>query len=199
MGTSARLRHLPGVCGLDEAGRGPLAGPVFAAAVVLPKGFRCAGLNDSKQLTAAQRELMAAKIKKRAFWGVAYCDHHEVDRLNILWASMEAMKRALSQLEQPPARILVDGNKLPPGLVAEAIVDGDATFACIAAASIIAKTERDEFMRQMCRLYPEYGFSRHFGYSTPEHYAAIRDHGPCPIHRMTFAPLRKLAQPPLKD
>jgi ribonuclease HII len=189
-----RLKHLPGVCGLDEAGRGPLAGPVFAAAVVLPKGFRYGGLNDSKQLNPDQREQLAARIKKHAIWAVASCDHEEVDRLNILWASMEAMKRALEKLPEQPERVLVDGNKLPPGLEAEAIVDGDAKYACIAAASIIAKTERDRFMREMCLMYPEYGFGRHFGYSTPEHYAAIREHGPCPIHRRSFSPFKNPEQ-----
>jgi ribonuclease HII len=191
-GKRTRLKHLPGVAGLDEAGRGPLAGPVFAAAVVLPKGFRCAGLNDSKQLTAEQREEFAAKIKRHAVWAVASCDHEEIDRLNILWASMEAMRRALDKLALLPDRILVDGNKLPPSLVgkAEAIIDGDAKYACIAAASVIAKTERDRYMREMCLLYPQYGFERHFGYSTPEHFAAIREHGPCPIHRRTFSPFR---------
>ncbi|MFY9235130.1 MAG: ribonuclease HII [Fimbriimonadaceae bacterium] len=187
-----RLKHLPGVCGVDEAGRGPLAGPVFAAAVILPKGFRIKGLNDSKQLTQEKREELAARIKEGAIWTFASCDHLEVDKLNILWASMEAMQRAILKLPCTPESILIDGNKLPPGATEayEAIIDGDAKFACIAAASIIAKTERDRFMREMCLIYPQYGFGRHFGYSTPEHYAAIREHGPCPIHRRTFSPFR---------
>jgi ribonuclease HII len=191
-----RLKHLPGVAGVDEAGRGPLAGPVFAAAVILPKGFRYGGLNDSKQLSPDDREALAARIKKHALWAYDYADHHEVDKLNILWATMEAMKRALAKLGVVPERVLVDGNKLPREFpyAGEAVVDGDAKFACIAAASIIAKTERDRYMREMCLLYPEYGFGRHFGYSTPEHFRAIQEHGPCPIHRRTFSPFKEPEQ-----
>lgn len=192
-----RLKHFPGVCGVDEAGRGPLAGPVFAAAVILPKGFRYGGLNDSKQLTPDERDKLAIRIKRSAIWTFAHCDHHEVDRLNILWASMEAMKRSLLKLPYAPHRILIDGNKLPPCFdwPMEAIVDGDAKFACIAAASIIAKTERDRFMREMGGVYPGYGFERHFGYSTPEHFAAIRNLGPCDIHRRSFSPFKEPEQP----
>lgn len=192
-----RLKHLPGIAGVDEAGRGPLAGPVFAAAVILPKGFHYKGLNDSKQLDAKRREELAKRIKKNAIWAVTYADVEEIDRLNILWASMEAMRRAIAGLGVIPPKVLIDGNKLPPelGCEAEAIVDGDAKFACIAAASIIAKTERDRYMRELCPKYPEYGFSKHFGYSTPEHKSALREFGPCEVHRRSFWPWRELQQP----
>jgi ribonuclease HII len=192
-----RLKHIPGVAGLDEAGRGPLAGPVFAAAVILPKGFHYKGLNDSKQLDPKRREELAIRIKKTAIWAVTFADVEEIDRLNILWASMAAMGRALDMLNTIPERVLVDGNKLPKNLQypAEAVIDGDAKFACIAAASILAKTERDRYMRELSSKYPEYGFGKHFGYSTPAHKAALREHGPCEIHRRSFWPCRLLEQP----
>jgi ribonuclease HII len=182
---------------VDEAGRGPLAGPVFAAAVVLPPGFRCKGLNDSKQLTPEEREELALQIKRKALWSVTYADVEEIDRLNILWATMAAMTRALLALPEKPEKALIDGNRLPRELVvpSEAIVDGDARVACIAAASILAKTERDRHMRELGKLYPQYGFERHFGYSTPEHFEAIREHGPCPIHRLSFSPFKEPPQP----
>ena len=188
-----RLKHLPGVAGLDEAGRGPLAGPVFAAAVILPKGFHYTGLNDSKQLVPRRREELAIRIKKNAIWAVSYAEVDEIDRINILWASLAAMCRALRALSIQPERALVDGNKLPLDLPcpAEAIVDGDAKYACIAAASILAKTERDRYMREICTKYPEYGFGKHFGYSTPEHKAALKEFGPCEIHRRSFWPCRE--------
>ncbi|HEY3781436.1 MAG TPA: ribonuclease HII [Fimbriimonadaceae bacterium] len=194
-----RLKHLPGVAGLDEAGRGPLAGPVFAAAVILPKGFHYKGLNDSKQLDAKRREELAIRIKRSAIWAVTFADVEEIDRLNILWASMAAMARALSQLSVRPEQALVDGNKLPKDLPCEAkaIVDGDAKYACIAAASILAKTARDKYMKELCPQYPEYGFSQHFGYSTPQHKRALAEFGPCEIHRKTFWPCRLSLQPEL--
>ena len=194
-----RLKHLPGVAGVDEAGRGPLAGPVFAAAVILPKGFRYKGLNDSKQLDPPTREKLALRIKQHAIWAVAYADVEEIDRLNILWASLEAMVRALNSLSVVPPRVLVDGNKLPRTpfpCEAKTVIDGDAKYACIAAASIIAKTERDKYMREICPRYPEYGFGKHFGYSTPEHKAALREHGPCEIHRKSFWPWREILDAP---
>jgi ribonuclease HII len=192
-----RLKHVPEVAGLDEAGRGPLAGPVFAAAVILPKGFHYKGLNDSKQLDPKRREELAIRIKAKAIWAVTYADVEEIDRLNILWASMAAMCRALNMLSVKPERALVDGNKLPRDMPcpAEAVVDGDAKFACIAAASILAKTERDKFMRELCPRYPGYGFGKHFGYSTPEHKAALLELGPTDIHRRSFWPCRELQQP----
>jgi len=188
-----RLLSAPGIAGLDEAGRGPLAGPVFAAAVILPRGFRIKGLNDSKLLDPKTREELAIRIKESAVWAVAWAEVDEIDRINILWASMAAMCRALRALPETPPSALVDGNVMPPGLPcpAEMVVGGDGKYACIAAASILAKTERDRVMREMGVQYPEYGFDRHFGYSTPEHKAALREHGPCPIHRRSFAPCRE--------
>jgi ribonuclease HII len=191
-----RLKHHPGAAGVDEAGRGPLAGPVFAAAVILPPNFRCPGLNDSKQVDPEKREELAERIKAKAIWSVASADVEEIDRLNILWASMEAMRRALLGLPEAPPLAYIDGNRLPPNLhvFAEPIVDGDAKLACIAAASILAKTERDRHMRELCRQYPQYGFGKHFGYSTPEHLAALKEHGPCPLHRRSFARCREAEQ-----
>jgi ribonuclease HII len=187
-----KLRNHPGAAGLDEAGRGPLAGPVVAAAVVLPKRFDITGINDSKKLTATQREEVALRIKEKAQWAVVALDHLEVDRLNILWASMEAMQRALAQLDVQPERVFVDGHIVPRGLEAraQAVVKGDAKIACIAAASILAKVERDRMMTELAEQYPHYGFDRHFGYSTPEHLEALRQHGPCAIHRRSFAPIQ---------
>jgi len=192
-----RLKHLPGVAGLDEAGRGPLAGPVFAAAVILPKGFHYKGLNDSKQLDPKRREELAIRIKEKAIWAISYAEVEEIDRLNILWASMAAMCRALKMLSVQPERALVDGNKLPHDMPceAQAIVDGDAKYACIAAASILAKTARDHYMRELAPKYPEYGFGKHYGYSTPEHKKAIEAHGICDIHRRSFWPGKLYAQP----
>jgi ribonuclease HII len=187
-----RLRRTPGIAGLDEAGRGPLAGPVFAAAVILPEKYRIKGLNDSKQVDAKARDEIAAEIKNCAIWAVAYAEVDEIDRINILWASMAAMCRALRALSTVPPKALIDGNQLPKDMPcpAEAVVGGDGKYACIAAASILAKTERDRFMRELGQTYPEYGFDRHFGYSTPAHKAALLEHGPCPIHRRSFAPCR---------
>jgi ribonuclease HII len=186
--------HLPGVAGVDEAGRGPLAGPVVAAAVVLPKGFRVGGIDDSKKLAPEEREWLAAKIKEKAPYRIAVGDLEAIARLNILHATLAAMAEAVAGLEAEFEKVLIDGDKVPLPLAgrAEAVVEGDAKFACIAAASILAKTERDRIMREYGALYPEYGFERHFGYATPEHYAAIERYGPCPIHRLTFRPF---AQP----
>ncbi len=184
-----RLKHYPDVAGLDEAGRGPLAGPVVAAAVILPKGFRCAGIDDSKKLDAKRREEMEQRIRAKAIFAVAIADVDEIDRINILWASMAAMRRAYEQLECEAA-IFVDGHIIPPGLIGTAVIDGDAKIACIAAASILAKTERDRIMTRYALEYPGYGFERHFGYSTPEHFRALEKFGPCAIHRRSFAPCR---------
>ena len=193
-----RLRHHPGVAGLDEAGRGPLAGPVVAAAVILPKGFDLEGLDDSKKLTALKREELAIRIKEKAAWAVSIVCHEEVDRLNILWASMEGMCRALDSLPIRPERALVDGNTMPPNprfpCRIETVIDGDAKYACIAAASIIAKTTRDELMRGYGSVYPGYGFESHFGYAAPEHREALRRLGPCPIHRRSFYPVQEAMQ-----
>jgi ribonuclease HII len=194
-----RLKHVIGAVGLDEAGRGPLAGPVVAAAVILPRGFRITGINDSKKLTREQREDAAARIRDRAIWAVALCTHDEIDRLNILEASMEAMRRALAQISEPYDKILIDGNRVPFGLDGEAVIKGDGKYACIAAASILAKTVRDALMAEMALTHPNYGFERHFGYPTPDHFEALRAHGPCAIHRRSFAPVRESEQGSLFD
>jgi ribonuclease HII len=193
------LTHLPGVIGVDEAGRGPLAGPVVVAAVVLPKGFRIKGIDDSKKLLPETRERLAAYIKENAAaYQVVIGDLESIERLNILHATLAAMAEAVSLLGFEGDRILIDGDKVPPPLrgKAEAVVEGDGKFACIAAASILAKTERDRMMKEMAPLYPEYGFERHFGYATPEHLEAIRQYGPCPIHRMTFSPFAEMRNQP---
>jgi ribonuclease HII len=190
-----KLIHLPGVAGADEAGRGPLAGPVVVAAVVLPKGFHVAGIDDSKRLTPEQRERQAERIKAEAEWCVEVVEVEEIDRYNILWASMLGMARALERLSF--TRALVDGNCLPrTALPVEAVVKGDGKYACIAAASIVAKTTRDALMRDLAREYPEYGFDSHFGYSTPEHISALERHGPCPLHRRSFARISDLVNQP---
>jgi ribonuclease HII len=185
------LQHIPGAAGLDEAGRGPLAGPVVAAAVILPQDFDVRGLNDSKLLDSASREEQEVRIKARSQWSVCFVDPEEIDRINILWASMAAMERAYGSLPQSAPRALVDGNRVPKSMLgfAEAIIKGDAKVACIAAASILAKTARDRYMREIAASYPQYGFEHHFGYSTPEHFAALEAHGPCPLHRRSFAPI----------
>lgn len=194
--------------GVDEAGRGPLAGPVVAAAVVLDPGHALTGINDSKKLSARARERLAPEIQRHALtWAVAEADGEEIDRLNILHATMAAMRRAigavmatLEQRGQVAELILVDGNRLPPGLPwpARAVVGGDAQEVAIAAASILAKTHRDALMCQLDLAYPHYGFARHMGYPTAAHLAALRTHGPCPAHRRSFGPVAQcLAQVPL--
>lgn len=190
------LRHTPGIAGVDEAGRGPLAGPVVAAAAVLPEGFRPAGLNDSKKLSAADRSRLERAIRQKAHFSISFVDVAEIDRINILRASLLAMEQAVRALDRPLESILVDGNMLPARLPcpARAVIDGDAKYACIAAASVLAKTARDAYMRGMAAEYPAYGFDRHFGYATPEHLEALRTHGPCPIHRRSFAPCREEPQ-----
>lgn len=187
------LLLVPGrVCGVDEAGRGPLAGPVVAAAVILDGDRPIPGLNDSKQLSAARREALAPLIRERALaWAVAEASVEEVDRLNIYHASHLAMCRAVAALGVAPELALVDGNRLPRDLPCpgRAEVKGDARFAAIAAASILAKTARDAQMQALARVYPQYGFERHMGYPTPAHLAALQAHGPCPIHRRSFGPV----------
>jgi ribonuclease HII len=185
--------------GVDEAGRGPLAGPVVVAAVCLPKGFDCSGLNDSKQMSPEQREEQAASIKSRAKYAIVEVDPEEIDRLNILWATMAGMERAVAELDLD-APVYIDGNRLPLGLMAaHAVIKGDSKIACIAAASILAKTHRDALMRGYGGTFPGYGFESHFGYPTPEHFAALRELGPCPIHRRSFRPVREAEQPLLFD
>lgn len=182
------------VCGIDEAGRGPLAGSVVAAAVILDPARPIAGLNDSKKLSAAKREALAPEIREKALaWCVAEASVAEIDRLNILHATMLAMQRAVAGLAVVPLRALVDGNRCPKLAVsAEAVVKGDGKVACIAAASILAKTARDEAMLDLHRQYPQYGFDRHMGYPTADHLERLRQHGPSPIHRRSFGPVKLL-------
>lgn len=182
--------------GVDEAGRGPLAGPVAAAAVILDPARPINGLRDSKQLSAAQRETLAAEIRGRSLaWAVAWADHEEIDRLNILQASLLAMARAVAALTPQPARVLVDGNHLPAmPMPVTAVVKGDATVPAISAASILAKVERDAAMCRLDVLYPEYGFAVHKGYPTGAHLAALEQHGACSVHRKTFRPVWRCLQ-----
>ncbi|WP_018085609.1 ribonuclease HII [Desulfurispora thermophila] len=177
------------IAGVDEAGRGPLAGPVVAAAVILPPGYRLPGLKDSKQLTSRQRQALAAAIQQQALaWNVALATVGEIDQLNILQASLLAMRRAVQGLKIAPQHVLVDGRFTVPGLdlPQTAIVRGDALSACIAAASVLAKVYRDDLMQALHQLYPQYGFDRHKGYPTAAHRAALNRHGPSPVHRRTF-------------
>jgi len=182
------------VCGVDEAGRGPLAGPVYAAAVILGPGRRIVGLADSKALTPGQREELSLEIRARATgWAVASATVEEIDKLNILQASLLAMRRAVEQLAPSPNRVLVDGVHKPQvGCPVRAIVRGDATVDAISAASILAKVARDAVMVALHQDHPQYGFDRHKGYSTAEHLAALRVHGISPVHRRSFEPVRVL-------
>ena len=187
----AGLIHLPGVAGCDEAGRGPLAGPVVCAAVTLPKGFDIRGLGDSKKLNFAQRAVAENRIKNEADWAISIVEHSEIDKINILEASLLGMTRALEDLAQRPELALIDGNQLPKKAPCrcEAQVKGDAAYACIAAASILAKNARDRIMIDLHDRYPVYGFSKNFGYPTPDHLTALRIHGACPFHRLSYAPV----------
>lgn len=184
------------VCGVDEAGRGPLAGPVCAAAVILDSARPIAGLKDSKKLTEAARERLAEAIRAQALaWSVAWASEEEIDRLNILQASLLAMSRAVAGLEPAATRALIDGNRCPHlAIPARAIVKGDALEPCISAASILAKTARDQEMRRLAAIYPVYGFDRHAGYPTPEHLAALELHGPSRAHRRSFGPVKRMLQ-----
>lgn len=180
------------ICGVDEAGRGPLAGPVCAAAVILPPHLEIPGLNDSKKLTDKRRRELYPLIKEKALaYGIAFADHNEIDEINILQATYLAMERALAQLSIKPDIALIDGNRAKDfGLPVQTVVHGDSLSANIAAASILAKVTRDDVMLQMAESYPQYGFAVHKGYGTKAHYEALAQYGPCPIHRMTF--LKKL-------
>ena len=180
------------ICGVDEAGRGPLAGDVYAAAVVLGEDHGIVGLDDSKKLSEKRREALFDEIQeKAAAFCIATASVAEIEQLNILNAAMLAMQRAIEGLQIQPAYVLVDGNKYPPiSLAGETVVKGDATSASIAAASILAKVARDRYMLAQAELYPEYGFEKHKGYGTAEHRAALRQFGMCPIHRPSF--LRKI-------
>jgi ribonuclease HII len=175
------------VAGLDEAGRGPLAGPVTAAAVILPYGFRLRRLNDSKKLSPGVREKLARSIREEAVdWAVGWAGQEEIEAVNILEAAKRAMTRALDGLSHTPDYVLLDALTLPGVRRQEGIVGGDALCACISAASVLAKTARDRYMEDLDREFPLYGFGKHKGYGTREHVAAIRKYGPCPAHRMSF-------------
>ena len=184
------------VCGVDEAGRGPLAGPVFAAAVILDPAHPIAGLRDSKKLTAARREALALEIRKHALsWAIAECSEAEIDNINILQASLLAMRRAITGLHLRPTLALIDGNHAPViDLRCEAIIQGDDRVADISAASILAKTARDAALLQLHADYPHYAFDQHKGYPTALHLERLRLHGVSPVHRRTYAPVRKLIE-----
>ena len=176
------------ICGVDEAGRGPLAGPVCAAAVILPRGLEIPGLNDSKKLSDKRRRELMPVIKEQALaYGIAFASHEEIDQINILQATFLAMERALAQLNIRPDLALIDGNRQKDfGINVETVVKGDSRSANIAAASVLAKVTRDDYMEAMALEYPGYGFEIHKGYGTKAHYEALRNLGPSPIHRMTF-------------
>lgn len=182
------------IAGIDEAGRGPLAGPVYAAAVILNPNDPISGLDDSKKLSAKKREKLFSEIKAKALaYAIARAEHSEIDTLNILQATLVAMQRAILALKITPEHILVDGLHVPPGInmPQEGIIDGDQLVPAISAASILAKVSRDEVMLEYDKIYPEYGFALHKGYGTKVHLKALIEHGPCPIHRLSFAPVRK--------
>lgn len=185
------MNALPNIAGIDEAGRGPLAGPVVAAAVILREPID--GLNDSKKLSEKRRLSLAMQIRETALVGVGLAEPEEIDRINILQATMIAMRRAALNLGEVPAEFLIDGNRTPEDLPSSArfIIGGDALEPAISAASIIAKTLRDDLMIRAAERYPAYGFDGHKGYAARTHLNAIATHGPCPIHRMSFSPMRQ--------
>ena len=176
------------IAGVDEAGRGPLAGPVCAAAVILPANIDIPGLNDSKKLTDKRRRELMPIIKEKALaYGIAFANEQEIDEINILQATFLAMERAVSQLTIKPELLLIDGNRQKDfGIPAQTVIKGDSLSASIAAASILAKVTRDDLMLEMAEKYPQYSFDVHKGYGTKAHYAALLEHGPCPVHRMSF-------------
>lgn len=185
------------IAGVDEAGRGPLAGPVTVAAVILDPTHPIAGLNDSKQLSERKREAMYPLILERALaWRIEFVEADEIDRLNILQATLTGMQRALEGLAITPQHALIDGNRIPNHLPcpATAIIGGDASEPAISAASILAKVSRDRRMLELHAHYPHYGFDRHKGYPSAAHRAALLTHGPCPEHRRSYAPVRALLQ-----
>ena len=185
---------MPLIAGVDEAGRGPLAGPVVVAAVILDPLRPIAGLDDSKKLSERKRDALYPLIVERALaWRIEFVEAEEIDRINILQATLTGMRRALRGLSPAPTHALIDGNRLPDGLPcpATAIVGGDASEASISAASILAKVTRDARLRALHAQYPHYGFDKHKGYPSPLHLAALREHGPCPQHRRSYAPVRK--------
>lgn len=185
---AVRAEGFPRLCGVDEAGRGPLAGPVCAAAVILPPGLEIPGLNDSKKLTdSRRRELYDVITREAEAWAVALADERVIDEVNILQATFRAMAEAVGGLPAAPDLVLVDGNREPPLAVSlRCVVKGDGTSASIAAASILAKVTRDRLMEALDAQYPQYGFAVHKGYGTRRHYAALEAYGPCPAHRRSF-------------
>src|SRR5581483_7585300 len=193
-----RLRHRIGWIGVDEAGRGPLAGPVVAAAVFSAKKFPAKGIRDSKTMSPDEREAAALLIRKHCSIGVGIATHQEIDALNILQATFLAMRRALDDLRCDADGVRIDGKLALPdeSRPCEAVVRGDGCYVAIAAAGIIAKTTRDAIMKTLHADYPVYGFDRHFGYATPEHLSAIAEHGPCEIHRRTFSPIQQMLTQP---
>ncbi|KQV61583.1 MULTISPECIES: ribonuclease HII [unclassified Duganella] len=184
------------ICGVDEAGRGPLAGPVFAAAVILDRNRPIAGLRDSKKLNEARRDELAPLIREHAIaWAVAKASEEEIDRLNILQASLLAMKRAVYALQTVPTLALIDGNKCPVMRIQSiAIVEGDDKIESISAASILAKTARDAALVKLHKKYPQYGFDQHKGYGTALHLERLREHGASPVHRRSFSPVREVLE-----
>lgn len=176
------------ICGVDEAGRGPLAGPVFAAAVILPWDYEIDGVNDSKKLSEKKREKLFDEIIEHALaYSIQSSDNFVIDEINILAATMQTMKNAVEDLSITPDIVYVDGNRIPQlSVPTEYVIHGDAVSASIAAASILAKVSRDRFMYEIDKKYPEYGFAKHKGYGTKLHYEKLREFGPCEIHRMTF-------------
>ncbi len=191
---SAGVTH---VAGVDEVGVGPLAGPVLAAAVILPEGVNLRGVDDSKKLTPARREDLAAKIRECALGiGIGVVEVEDIDRLNIYRAALEAMRRAVLALPIVPEHVVVDARRIPGITIPQTpLIGGDSRCYSVAAASIVAKVERDRLMRALDELYPQYGFREHMGYGTPQHLAAIDRHGPSPVHRRSFAPVRELRLP----
>lgn len=181
------------ICGVDEAGRGPLAGPVCAAAVILDPSQPIGGLKDSKKLSPANRTRLAEEIRHKALaWSVAWASVEEIDAMNILQATLLAMRRSVLNLATPPGEVWVDGNTCPAlPFPCRAIVKGDALEQVISAASILAKTHRDSLMRKMAQSYPHYGFDKHAGYPTAQHLEALKTYGPTPVHRLTFTPVRQ--------
>ena len=176
------------ICGVDEAGRGPLAGPVFAAAVILLEDYEIEGVNDSKKLSEKKREKLFDEIIEHAIaYSIKSCDNFVIDDINILAATMQTMKNAVEDLSIIPDIVFVDGNRLPElNVPAECVIHGDAVSASIASASILAKVSRDRFMYEMDKKYPEYDFAKHKGYGTKLHYEKLREFGPCELHRLTF-------------
>jgi ribonuclease HII len=181
------------ICGVDEAGRGPIAGPVVAAAVILDPENPIEGLNDSKKLSEKKREKLSIEIKEKAlYWAIAQSDPDEIEQINILWATMKAMQRSVEALPVAPSKVLIDGNRVPELTVpAEAIVGGDASEESIAAASILAKVERDRQMLEWHERYPQYEFNKHKAYGTARHIELLKKYGPCPIHRRDYKPVRE--------